>query len=36
MRIGLPGTGNTVDRVVEEAQRAEADGFTSVAEDDAG
>ena len=30
MRIGLPGTGNTVDRIVEQAQQAEADGFTSL------
>ena len=30
MRIGLPGGGATVDRIVEQAQRAEADGFTSL------
>ena len=30
MRIGLPGGGATVDRMIEQAQRAEADGFTSL------
>jgi len=30
MRIGLPGTGSTVDKLVAQAQRAEADGFTSL------
>src|SRR3954447_20058960 len=30
MRIGLTGGGSTVDRVVEQATRAEADGFTSL------
>jgi F420-dependent oxidoreductase-like protein len=30
MRIGLPGTGTTVDRVVRQAEQAEADGFTSL------
>ncbi len=30
MRIGLPGTGATVDHVVRQAQRAENDGFTSL------
>jgi F420-dependent oxidoreductase-like protein len=30
MRIGLIGAGITVDRIVRQAQRAEADGFTSV------
>jgi len=30
MRIGLTGGGATVDRMVEQAQRAEADGFTSI------
>ena len=30
MRIGLPGGGSTVDRVVDLAQRAEDDGFTSL------
>lgn len=28
MRIGLPGLGRSVDRIVEQAQQAEADGFT--------
>jgi F420-dependent oxidoreductase-like protein len=30
MRIGLTGGGSTVDKVVAQAQRAEADGFTSL------
>jgi F420-dependent oxidoreductase-like protein len=30
MRIGLLGAGSTADRIVEQAKRAEADGFTSV------
>lgn len=30
MRIGLPGLGRTVDHMVEQAERAEADGFTSL------
>ncbi|HKY65354.1 MAG TPA: TIGR03564 family F420-dependent LLM class oxidoreductase [Acidimicrobiales bacterium] len=30
MRIGLPGGGATVDRIVRQAERAEADGFTSL------
>jgi F420-dependent oxidoreductase-like protein len=30
MRIGLSGTGATVDRIVGQAERAEADGFTSL------
>lgn len=30
MRIGLTGAGATVDKVVEQAMRAEADGFTSL------
>lgn len=30
MRIGLPGGGTTVERMVQQAQRAEADGFTSL------
>jgi F420-dependent oxidoreductase-like protein len=30
MRIGLPGIGSTVDKLVAQAQRAEADGFTSL------
>ena len=30
MRIGLPGGGSTVERMVQQAQRAEADGFTSL------
>jgi F420-dependent oxidoreductase-like protein len=30
MRIGLPGGGSTVDKVVSQAQRAEADGFASL------
>lgn len=30
MRIGLSGLGATVDRIVQQAQRAEADGFTSL------
>src|ERR1700728_2644676 len=30
MRIGLTGAGATADRIVEQAQRAEADGFTSM------
>jgi alkanesulfonate monooxygenase SsuD/methylene tetrahydromethanopterin reductase-like flavin-dependent oxidoreductase (luciferase family) len=29
MRIGLTGAGTTADRLVEQAKRAEADGFTS-------
>jgi F420-dependent oxidoreductase-like protein len=30
MRIGLTGAGATADRIVEQAKRAEADGFTSM------
>src|ERR1700678_1354292 len=30
MRIGLTGVGTTADRIVEQAKRAEADGFTSM------
>jgi F420-dependent oxidoreductase-like protein len=30
MRIGLLGAGSTADRIVEQAKRAEADGFTSM------
>jgi F420-dependent oxidoreductase-like protein len=30
MRIGLTGAGATADRIVEQARRAEADGFTSM------
>ena len=30
MRIGLPGTGSTVDKLVAQAQRAENDGFSSL------
>jgi F420-dependent oxidoreductase-like protein len=30
MRIGLTGVGATADRIVEQARRAEADGFTSM------
>lgn len=30
MRIGLTGGGSSVDRMIEQAQRAEADGFTSL------
>jgi F420-dependent oxidoreductase-like protein len=30
MRIGLPGLGQTADQVLRQAQRAEADGFTSL------
>jgi F420-dependent oxidoreductase-like protein len=30
MRIGLPGTGSSIDQIVRQAQRAEADGFTSL------
>ena len=30
MRIGLIGAGTTADRIVEQARRAEADGFTSL------
>ena len=30
MRIGLTGAGATADRLVEQAKRAEADGFTSM------
>jgi F420-dependent oxidoreductase-like protein len=30
MRIGLTGAGATADRIVEQAKRAEADGFTSL------
>lgn len=30
MRIGLPGLGSTVEQVVRQAERAEADGFTSL------
>src|SRR3954462_2133288 len=30
MRIGLTGGGSTVERVVEQAKQAEADGFTSL------
>lgn len=30
MRIGLPGLGTSVDQIVRQAERAEADGFTSL------
>jgi F420-dependent oxidoreductase-like protein len=30
MRIGLPGLGNTVEQIVRQAERAEADGFASL------
>ena len=30
MRIGLTGGGATVERMVQQAQRAEEDGFTSL------
>lgn len=30
MRIGLPGGGSSVDKIVRQAERAEADGFTSL------
>jgi F420-dependent oxidoreductase-like protein len=30
MRIGLPGGASSVDRMIEQAQRAEADGFTTL------
>src|SRR4051812_47445415 len=30
MRIGLPGAGSSVERIVQQAERAEAEGFTSV------
>ena len=30
MRIGLPGGGTTIDRIVQQAERAEAEGFTSL------
>jgi len=30
MRIGLPGFGTTVDQVVKQAERAEAEGFKAV------
>ena len=30
MRIGLTGGAATVDKMIEQAQRAEADGFTSL------
>src|SRR5215469_5170600 len=30
MRIGLTGGGSTADRIVSQASRAEADGFTSM------
>lgn len=30
MRIGLPGLGETTERIVGQAQRAEADGFASL------
>jgi F420-dependent oxidoreductase-like protein len=30
MRIGLPGFGSTVDDIIRQAERAEADGFTSL------
>ena len=30
MRIGLPGLGTNVDKIVQQAERAEADGFTSL------
>ncbi len=30
MRIGLPGGGSTVDRIIDQAKQAEADGFTSM------
>ena len=30
MRIGLPGGGTTIDQIVRQAERAEAEGFTSL------
>jgi F420-dependent oxidoreductase-like protein len=30
MRIGLPGLGSSPDRIIQQAERAEADGFTSL------
>ena len=30
MRIGLPGGGSTVDRIIDQAKQAEADGFTTM------
>jgi hypothetical protein len=30
MRIGLPGTGTTVDQIIRSAERAETDGLTRV------
>ena len=30
MRIGLPGGGASIDRIIEQAQKAEADGFASL------
>src|SRR5579875_1819046 len=30
MRIGITGIGSTADRMVEQAKRAEADGFSSI------
>jgi alkanesulfonate monooxygenase SsuD/methylene tetrahydromethanopterin reductase-like flavin-dependent oxidoreductase (luciferase family) len=30
MRIGLPGIGSTVDKLVAQAERAEADGFSTL------
>jgi F420-dependent oxidoreductase-like protein len=30
MRIGLPGGGASIERIIEQAQKAEADGFTSL------
>lgn len=30
MRIGLPGLGTSVDKIIRQAERAEADGFTSL------
>src|SRR4051812_5826351 len=30
MRIGLPGGGTTADRIIRQAEEAEADGFTSL------
>jgi len=30
MRIGLTGAGSSVDRIIQQAERAEADGFTSL------
>ena len=30
MRIGLPGLGTSVEKLVRQAEQAEADGFTTI------